>query len=199
MNLYLIDATSSLKPDWAEYVKAPEAPKNYKDPEKIQAYVEAKRANLEKEIAANTRLVDFRRIKIGCYDPEHKSYMTIWNRLLFDVINNSDRTFVIGNQGKTILNRIACDKEIFCDIFGESSIDKRMDFFFRSNYIGVKYLSFEEFIFNSKEREYLLTEKIVPVKREDYPDEVAYMCAALESFGFESKSFSSALYCVDMK
>lgn len=197
MNLYLMSATSSLRPDWTEYAKAPEAPSNYKDPEKIRAYVEAKRANLEKEIEQHTRLVDFHKIKVARYDSSQKSYSHAWSKLSWDVINNPSSTYIVGNKGRTILNMMVRNEDVLHDVFGDDIDGRRMVFFLNVNYFGIKYLSFDEFMFSAKEREYLLTEKLIPVKREDYSDDVDYMIAALETFGFDPKSFTKAVYYLD--
>ena len=195
MNLYLMSATSSLRPDWTEYAKAPTAPSNYKDPEKIQAYIESKRAGLEQEIEKNTRLVDFHQIRIAHY----KTVLydsNVFSRLWYDLFHASSDTIIIGDRVKTILNWMQRSLTLpskLCDSAGEL----QGDFFWAINYGGVKYVTLDEFMFSAKERDLLLTDKLIPVKRENYRDDINYMRAALQTLGFNPATFQCATYDVD--
>lgn len=195
MNLYLMSATSSLRPDWAEYAKAPTAPSNYKDPDKIQAYIESKRVGLEQEIEKNTRLVDFHQIRIANYKTRQYE-VNAFERLWFDLSNHPSETIIIGDRVKTILNWIQRSLTLPTKLFGAAG-ELQSDMFWVINYGGVKYATLDEFLFSAKERDLLLTDKLISVNRENYRDDINYMRAALQTIGFNPATFQCATYDVD--
>lgn len=200
-NLYLIEAESNLRPDWTEYAKAPTAPSNYKDETKIRAYIDAKRETLEKEIEEHTALSDIRKLRLATYSPSEKD---AFGNLFVDVTSRMP-VIVIGKRGRTLLNWIVRNKNAFNLLFVERGDDeyalegKRIRFYTDLTFGNTKCLTLDEFLFSSKERELLLTDKLIPVDREDYRNDINYMRAALKTLGFRPEWFQISTYDVDKK
>lgn len=198
-NLYLIEAESSLRPDWTEYAKAPQAPANYKDAAKIQAYVDAKRETLEKDIEENTALSDIHKIRVATYSPSEKD---VFGNLFTDITSRMP-VIVIGNRARTLLNWIVRNEKAFGTLFWETGDDdyalesKRIRFYTDLTFGNTRCIPLEDFLFSAKERELLLTDKLISVKRADYRNDINYMRAAMQSLGFRPEWFQITTYDVD--
>lgn len=104
---------------------------------------------------------------------------------------------VVGDRVRTILNWLCRDPETYKSIFTNHGNIMRELFFWEVNYFLSRIVTLEEFLFNSKERDLLLTDKLVPVRREDYSDEMAYMQEAIvRMLGFNPDGFMTTTYDV---
>lgn len=103
----LIEGAVSLRPDWKEFVKAPEAPSNYKKPEVIADYIRSKMETLEEEVKQNCpSLLTVQNVVFACHKDlgvvEASSAAEVILLAFAEAMQNNNRLFVIGE--KNILN-----------------------------------------------------------------------------------------------
>lgn len=149
--IYLIgDANFSLRPDWKEFVKAPEAPSNYKDPEKIREYLDKKMQSVEADILSTTVSL----FVVQC--PVFAVSASVEGDTLEQKICNllwEDEITYFGNR--------AVLYALFADATPSDSVymkDVRKALFTRS----INFQTLEDMRFTSGDRKMLLTEKLMP-------------------------------------
>ena len=146
------DAEFNLRPDWKEFVRAPEAPSNYKDPDKIREYIDKRMQSVEEDVLSST--VSLFEIK----NPEFAVYSSVRGESLEEQLCNllwEDELTFIGNR--------AILYGLFSDVKPDDSVfvkDIRKALFTRA----INFTTLEEMRFTSGDRKMLLVDKLMPTR-----------------------------------
>ena len=173
----LIEGEFSLRPDWKEFVKAPEAPSNYKKPEVIAEYIRAKMETLEEEVRQNCpSLLTVRNVLFACQKDlgivETSSAAEAILLAMSEALQNNDRLLVIGE--KQILNAyVAHPSET--DSFAIRDLREAV-------WNGrVTCCTLEDFRFTSSERKMLITDKLM--RKDPNEDFIAFAMRNFSNWG----------------
>lgn len=197
--IILVGATGKkLKPNWRDYARAPQAPSNYKDPDKIEAYIQEKEEALESRILNETGiLTDFTEIQIGV--ELHAWSGEVSNGIFFNQLGSITSDYregiILGDNAKGIIRTLFREPRYDDSWFYDPDWDAYTDWKGAYRYIhdnllensGVRFMTLEEFLFTREERELLLTGKLLNCDIDRKAQPVAYMQAVLEKFGYGPK------------
>lgn len=102
----LIQATQELRPDYRRFLKAPQAPKNYKDQAKISAYIAEKVDGLSDALASgSTAMVTFSDIRVKVLAEKSKSAEPMsGSRQPVYVVSYSNNPTVVSSQALSKCN-----------------------------------------------------------------------------------------------
>lgn len=165
-DFFVIDGSLSLEPGWKDYVKAPEAPANYKKPEVIEAYIQGKLETLEYEVfqscpslmtASNIKLAWTCELAIPSFQTIEDIILAAHDR----VYDPTMRMTIIGDKN-LLLAHVAHPSP-------SDSIAMR-DLRYRLWSGKLSMMTLEEFRFTTCERKMLLTDKIL-----QRPEGMSYM------------------------
>ncbi len=174
--IYIIgDAQFNLRPDWKEFVRAPEAPANYKDPDKIREYLDKKMQSIEADVLTTT---------VSLFEvtkPEFAVSSSVKGESLEEQLCNllwDDELTFIGNR--------AVLYGLFADVKPDESVfvrDVRKALFTRA----ITFTTLEDMRFTSGDRKMLLVEKLMPV-REPGESYLKYCVRVMNLWGITENS-----------
>ena len=172
--IYLVGGGNlRLRQDWRDFTRAPEAPANYKDPLKIEAYVQQKLETLEEEIMESTiALLEVSDAKFEFSgDPVSPLPSGFSVDRLAALLEENEVTFV---GTKAILYALFChpydmDHNAIKDIRKAILTGK------------IRFIPLEDMLFSSGDKKYLLIAKLMP-ERQDNESGMDYVKRVLDLF-----------------
>ena len=158
--IYLVGGGNlRLRQDWRDFTRAPEAPANYKDPLKIEAYVQQKLETLEDEIMASTMaLLEVVNPKFEyCGSTDEPFYSEMPLDRFAELVTKNDVTFV---GSKAIMYSVFCHPWDYDDAptkhIRQAILTGK-----------IKFITLEEMLFSSGDRRLLLIDKLLPERKSD--------------------------------